>query len=156
MQILGLWIFFRFISSPISTLFAVLEKQHYGLLFNTVLFVTRAVSLIIGGMTGDVKFTLFLFASTGVACYGFLSFWLISKARLPVMRALYHIVKYSIYSSPLLIVITSAKWSLGVREIGVSLIGLCCLLVYYFLVMMQDKELRKPIDMIFRWVGFIK
>jgi O-antigen/teichoic acid export membrane protein len=156
MQILGLWIFFQFISSPISTLFAVLEKQHYGLLFNTVLFVTRAASLIIGGMTGDVKFTLFLFASTGVACYGFLCFWLISKAGLPVMRALYYIVKYSIYSSPLLIVIALAKWSLGVQEMGVLLLGLCCLFVYYLLVMRQDKELRKPIDMIFQRVGFIK
>jgi len=156
MQILGLWIFFQFISSPISTLFAVFEKQHYGLLFNTLLFVTRAASLIIGGMTGDVRFTLFLFASTGVACYGFLCFWLISKAGLSVMRALYCIGKYSLYSSPLLIVIALAKWTLGVQEIGVPLIGLCCLLVYYFLVMMQDKELRKPIDMIFQRISFIR
>jgi O-antigen/teichoic acid export membrane protein len=156
MQILGLWIFFQFISSPISTLFAVLEKQHYGLLFNSVLFVTRAASLIVGGMTGDVRFTLLLFASTGVACYGFLCFWLISKAELPVMRAFYQIVKYSIYSSPLLISIALVKWLLGVQEMGVLLLGLCALLVYYFLVMRRDKELRKPIDMLLQRVGFIK
>ncbi|MDL1960302.1 MAG: oligosaccharide flippase family protein [Deltaproteobacteria bacterium] len=156
MQILGLWIFFQFISSPISTLFAVLEKQHYGLLFNTVLFVTRAASLIIGGMTGDVRFTLFLFASTGVACYGFLCFWLISKAGLPVMWAQYCIGKYSLYSSPLLIVIALAKWSLGVQKMEVLLLGLCCLGVYYFLVMRQDKELRKPVHSLFQRVGFIK
>ncbi|MBC2694682.1 MAG: oligosaccharide flippase family protein [Desulfobacteraceae bacterium] len=156
MQILGLWIFFQFISSPISTLFAVLEKQHYGLLFNTVLFLTRAASLIIGGLIGDVKFTLFLFASTGVACYGFLCFWLISKAGLPVMRALYCIVKYSIYSSPLLMVIALAKWSLGVQAIGVLLLGLCCLVVYYLIVMRQDKELKKPIHSLFQRFGFIK
>jgi O-antigen/teichoic acid export membrane protein len=156
MQILGLWIFFQFISSPISTLFAVLEKQHYGLFFNSILLVVRAASLIIGGMTGNVRFTLFLVASTGVACYGFLCFWLISKAGLPVMRALYCIGKYSIYSSPLLIVVALAKWSLGVQEIGVLLLGLCCLIVYYVLVMRQDKELRQPIDIIFRRFGFIK
>lgn len=156
MQILGLWIFFQFISSPISTLFAVLEKQHYGLFFNSILLVTRAASLIIGGMTGDVKFTLFLVAGTGVTCYGFLSLWLVSKAGLPVMRALYCIGKYSIYSIPSLIVIALAKWSLGVQEIGVLLLSLCCLVVYYFLVMRQDKELRKPIDMISQRFGFIK
>jgi hypothetical protein len=137
-------------------LFAVLEKQHYGLLFNSVLFVTRAASLIVGGMTGDVRFTLLLFASTGVACYGFLCFWLISKAELPVMRAFYQIVKYSIYSSPLLISIALVKWLLGVQEMGVLLLGLCALLVYYFLVMRRDKELRKPIDMLLQRVGFIK
>lgn len=155
-QILGLWIFFQFISSPISTLFSVLEKQHYGLLFNGILLVTRAVSLIIGGMTGDVKFTLCLLAGTGVACYGFLCFWLISKAGLPVMRSLYHIVKYSIYSSPLLIVTALAKWSLGVQEIWVLVLGLCCLVVYYLPVMIQDNELRKPMHRLFQGIGFIK
>lgn len=155
-QILAIWIFFQFISSPISTLFSVLEKQSYGLFFNIVLLGSRAVSLIFGGMTGDITFTLFLFASTGVACYGFLCFWLISKAGVPVMQTLYHIVKYSIYSSPLLIVIALAKWSLGVQEIGVLLLGLCCLVVYSLIVMRQDKELRKPIHSLFQRFGFIK
>lgn len=155
-QILAIWIFFQFISSPISTLFSVLEKQSYGLFFNIVLLGSRAVSLIFGGMTGDITFTLFLFASTGVACYGFLCFWLISKAGLPVMWAPYHILKYSMYSSPLLIAIALAKWSLGVQEIGVLLLGLCCLVVYSLIVMRQDKELRKPIHSLFQRFGFIK
>ena len=156
MQILGLWLFFQFISSPISTLFAVLEKQHYGLLFNSVLFVSRALSLIIGGMTGDVKFTLFLLASTGVVCYGFLCFWLISKAGLSLKRTLYPISKYSIRSSPLLIVMALAKWSLGMQEIGMLLLGLCGLVAYYLPVMRQDEELRKPVYRLFQRVGFIK
>jgi O-antigen/teichoic acid export membrane protein len=155
-QILGIWIFFQFISSPISTLFAVLEKQHYEFFFNGMLLGTRVVSLIIGGMTGDVKLTLFLFASTGVVCYSFLCFWLISKAGLPFMRALYQIFKYSIYSSPLLIVVALAKWSLGMREIGVLLLSLCCLAVYYLLVIIRDEELKKPINMFFQRFGFVK
>jgi len=156
MQILGLWIFFQFISSPISTLFAVLEKQHYGLFFNSILLVTRAASLILGGTTGDERFTLFLVASTGVACYGYLSFWLISKAGLPLRRALYHIVKCSIYSSPLLIIIALAKWSLEVRGIGLLLLGLFCLVVYYIPVMIHDNELRKPVHMFFQQLGIVK
>jgi hypothetical protein len=156
MQILGLWIFFQFISSPISTLFAVLEKQSYGLFFNGLLFGTRAASLIVGGMTDDVRFTLFLFASTGVACYGFLCFWLISKAGLSILQALYHMVKYSIYSSPLLIIIALAKCSVGVQEIGVLLLGIGSLLVYYSIVIRWDEELRKPVYKLFQRVGFIK
>ena len=155
-QILGLWIFFQFISSPISTLFAVLEKQSYGLFFNGVLLGTRVASLVIGGMTGDVRVTLCLLSGTGVACYGFLCFWLISKAGLSVIRVLYHIVKYSIYSSPLLIVTALAKWSIGVQEVGILLLGLCCLVVYYLVVMVQDKELRKPIHIFFQQHGFVK
>ena len=155
-QILSLLIFFQFISSPISTLVLVLEKQGYGLFINSVLFGTRAVSLIVGGMTGDVRFTLFLFTITGVACYSFHCFWLISKAGIPVIRALYQIVKYSIFSATLLIVIVLAKWSLGIQEIGGLLLGLCCSLGYYLLIMRLDKELRRPIHMLFQRVGFIK
>lgn len=154
MQILGLWIFFRFISSPISTLFAVLEKQSYGLLFNGILFSTRAASLIAGGMTDDVRFTLSLFAGTGVACYGFLCFWLISKAGLSILQTLYHIVKYSIYSSPLLIIIAFAKYSLGVHEVGVLLLAIGSLLVYYSLVIRSDEELKEPLNTIFQKFGF--
>ena len=107
-------------------------------------------------MSHDVICTLFLLARTGVACYGFLCFWLISKAGLPVIRALYHIVKYTIYSSPLLIGTALAKWSLEVQEMGVLLLGLCCLVVYYLPVMIQDNELRKPMHRLFQGIGFIK
>jgi len=156
MQILGIWIFFQFIASPISTLFAVLEKQQYGLIFNSVLFVSQSAALVIGGMTGDVKFTLFLLSITGIACYGFLCFWLISKAGLSVILSLSHIVKYGIYSSPLLIVIALAKWSAEMPRIGILLLALFCLVVYYFIVMIQDKELRIPVQMFFQRIGFIK
>jgi len=155
MQILCIWTFFQFISSPISTLFSVLEKQRAGLVFNGILLVTRAVSLIVGCMTGDVKFALFLFASTGVACYGFLCFWLISKAGVPFMPAVYQIVRYGLYTSPLLLVIALAKWSLGVQEIGLLILGLCCSLVYYASVIRRDEELRKPIHTLFQRVGFV-
>ena len=134
----------------------MLEKQSYGLFFNVLLFSTRAASLIVGGMTDDVRLTLFLFASTGVACYGFLCFWLLSKAGLSILQALYHIFKYCIYSSPLLIIIAFAKYSLGVQEKGVLLLGIGSLLVYYSLVIRSDQELRKPVYNMFQQVGFIK
>ena len=155
MQILGLCIFFQSISSPISALFAVLEKQHYALFFNILLFVTRSASLIIGGMTGNIIFTLFLFASTGVACYGLLCFWLIAKAGLPVTRAIRQILKFTLYASPMLIITSLAKWSFGIRETGILLLATFFTLVYYVLVMMLDKELRKPTYMLFQRTGFI-
>jgi hypothetical protein len=154
MQILGLCVFFQFISSPISTLFSVLEKQSYGLFINGLLFSTRAASLIIGGATDDVRFTLFLFASTGVACYAFLCLWLISKAGIPIMKALYHIIKYSLYSSPLLITLAIAKFSLGVQEIGVLLLSLCFLIMYYSILMKSDEELVKPLSTVVNKIGF--
>lgn len=156
MQILGLWVFFQSISSPISTLFAVLEKQHYGLFFNILLFVTRSASLIIGGMTGNVVFTLFLFSSTGVACYGLLCFWLISKAGLHVTHALYQIIRYTLYSSPMLIVLAFVKWSLDISEIGVSIAAAFCMILYYIILILSDEKLTKPVRMVFQKYSFFR
>jgi len=157
MQIMGLWVFFQFISSPISTMFCIFEKQNQSLFFNGALFLARTVSIIIGGMTGNIMFTLFLFAGTGIVCYGFLFFWTITMAGIPVTRGLSCIFQYSLYSSPLLIIIAITKWLLGVQEMGVFIFGLCCVFVYYIFVISQDAELRKMAELFYRRViGFAK
>jgi len=141
-QILAIWIFFQFISSPISMLFSVLEKQRFGLIFNLLLFATRFGSIILGGMTGNIKLTLLLFANTGAACYCILSLWLLSQAGIPVKRAVSQWVKYGFYSCPLLMTILLAKWRLGIHGVTVLLLGLCCLIIYYLYVISKDKELK--------------
>jgi len=142
-QILAIWILFQFISSPISALISVLEKQRSGLIFNMLLFATRAASLIVGGISGNIQFTLVIFAITGAACYGLLSLWLISKADMHLGNAFSQIGKYCIISSPFLILILLAKWVWGVQETGVLLLSFSSLFVYYIHVVWQDKELRK-------------
>lgn len=72
-QILSIWIFFWFISSPLSTLFRVLERQKFSLVLNIVIFITRILALSIGGVLGSARLALFLFALSGVVLYGFLS-----------------------------------------------------------------------------------
>jgi len=52
-QILSIWAFAWFISSPLSTLWAVLEKQAFGIRITTLNFVTRIISLVLGGVTGS-------------------------------------------------------------------------------------------------------
>lgn len=155
-QILGPLLFFQFLSSPISTLFAVLEKQHYGLFFNILLFGTRIASIIVGGMAGDIRLTLVLFVSTGVACYGFLSFWLISKAGLSAVYALQQIIKFAFYSSPLILVLALAKWSFAVNSIGLLLLAAGCLATYFFGVIKRDNEIRKPLKVVSQLFGFLK
>lgn len=79
-QILSVWTFFWFISSPISTLFTVLEKLEFGLRLNVVNLVTRLVSLLIGGLLNDVRLGLLLFGASGVLVYGYLGFSVMAEA----------------------------------------------------------------------------
>jgi O-antigen/teichoic acid export membrane protein len=86
-QILSIWMFFWFISSPLSVLFRVLEKQGFLLIMNIVIFLTRLLSLIIGGWFGNVYLALVLFSVSGIVVYGYLCFAItsisgVSKSRI--------------------------------------------------------------------------
>jgi lipopolysaccharide exporter len=155
-QLIGLMVFFRFISSPMSTLFSVLEKQGSGLVVNILLFVSWCVSLIVGGMTGNIKFTLFLYSICGIAIYGSFCLWLITTAGGSILSVVNQIIKYIIYSSPMLILISLASWFFKLSEIGILFVGLLTTLMYYVVIMVKDKELKETIWMLFQRFAFIK
>ena len=72
-QILSLFTFVWFISSPISNLLTVLEKQEFLLRLNVVIFTTRVFSLVVGGLLQSPFLALLLFTITGIFVYGYLS-----------------------------------------------------------------------------------
>jgi lipopolysaccharide exporter len=73
LQILSIWAFVWFVSSPLGAVFAVLEKQAYFLKLNIVIFCTRFGSLLIGGLLGNPLIALGLFAGTGILVYGYMN-----------------------------------------------------------------------------------
>jgi len=77
-QILAPWAFIWFISSPLSILSSVLEKQEFGLFINVMIFVSRLISLLIGGVLGNVQLALILFSISGILVYGYLVIWLMA------------------------------------------------------------------------------
>lgn len=79
-QILALWSFVWFISSPISQLQIVLERQRFFLYWNLANFLTRFASLWIGSMQDSVELGLLLFGASGVVMYGFLTLYLTKAA----------------------------------------------------------------------------
>lgn len=80
MQILAVWAFFWFISSPLGTLFVVLEKQRFALGWNIVNFVTRFLALWVGGQMQSSYWALGFFSVSGIIVYGYLVFWLLAAA----------------------------------------------------------------------------
>jgi len=63
------WIYFQFVSSPISTVYVVLERLRVGALFQLTAFLFRGASLIIGIMSGDILFAIALFSVVSAICY---------------------------------------------------------------------------------------
>lgn len=86
-QILSIWGFFWFISSPLSTLFSVLEKQDSMLCLNLVIFSTRLISLLGGGFLGSPRMALFFFSVSGAIVYGYMNLWLMHMAGVSYKQA---------------------------------------------------------------------
>jgi O-antigen/teichoic acid export membrane protein len=77
-QILSIWTFFWFISSPISNLFSVLERQDLALYINTLIFISRVIALVIGGYLHNARLAILLFGVSGILVYGYLDILLIN------------------------------------------------------------------------------
>lgn len=63
---LALWLLFVFISSPLSSIYMVLEKQRLGFFVNFVMLASRVLALLLGGMSGSALLTVKLFGATGL------------------------------------------------------------------------------------------
>jgi len=69
-QILAPWAVIWFISSPLSTIYVVQEKQKNELFMHGLIFVVRIVAIAIGGFYGDARLAIALFSLGGVLAYG--------------------------------------------------------------------------------------
>ena len=62
-QILSIWTFFWFISSPLSNIFTIMERQDISLKINICNIFMRFLSLWIGGICQNPRLAIVLFAS---------------------------------------------------------------------------------------------
>lgn len=79
-QILSCWLFVWFISSPLNTVFTVLEEQALELRYQTVNFVSRLAALSVGGLLGSARLAVALFTLAGIVVYGAYCITIIRKS----------------------------------------------------------------------------
>jgi O-antigen/teichoic acid export membrane protein len=137
-QILSCWFFFCFISSPLSTLYLVLEKQEFGLKWDTVNFSTRLVSLFIGCFVfNNAKIALIFFALSGICVYGYLILTITRFAGVKRKTILRIIIKYFLYSIPFGIIL----FAMDIYAINIwmrILTVLSCSILYYLYALKGD------------------
>jgi lipopolysaccharide exporter len=129
-QILAPWVFFWFISSPLSTLFLAYERQGAALSVNLIIFITRVISLYIGGIYQNIYLALGLFSVTGIAAYAFYAAWNIKLARANRRRILFNFFKYSLHSLPILLFLFLVKYIFHFGSIVILLSALLTVTLY--------------------------
>lgn len=67
------WLYLVFVSSPLSTLFSVMEQQGRGLIFQIILLISRIFAIYVGILINDVGVAVVLFSTASALCWlGFL------------------------------------------------------------------------------------
>lgn len=149
-QILAPWILVVFTSSPLSTIFIVLEEQRSNLLFNIAFIITRAASLVIGGVIGSPILALGLFSLSGFVINAVKLLWVLGKAGVNRKLAMLKIIKYIVLgiitSSPVILLTFIIKPS----DLVILLVSILCILAYYFIVIKNDYELFDAIKLLIR------
>jgi O-antigen/teichoic acid export membrane protein len=70
------WLYTTFITSPLTTLLIVLEKQRHDLAFEAILLAVRTATLVVGGLTGDLMVTVALFSMGSTLCWAGFLIWI--------------------------------------------------------------------------------
>lgn len=133
-QFLGIWAFFWFISSPLSTVFSVLEKQEFLLKFNLMNFFTRFASLYIGGVRHDARMAILLFSVSGIVVYGFLVLSVMSQSGIALQRTFQILGKSMLIFAPagailIYLLVAGARTELRLAVAGLLLVGYYLLLI---------------------------
>jgi O-antigen/teichoic acid export membrane protein len=140
-QILSPWVFVLAISSPLSTLFAVLERQELALILNVIILATRIAALVIGGVLANVYVALALWSGTGIVVYGGLAVWNMVLAGVSLTSSLRVVLHYALYSVPALAILLLLKVWFTTSTWMVVVAATVSILVYYFLILYNDRVL---------------
>jgi lipopolysaccharide exporter len=141
-QILSIWIFFWFISSPLTTLFRVLEKQEFALKFNITLFITRFVSLGVGGYFANARLALILFSISGIFMYGYLSMAVMIASGITFSRMIKILASALLYCVPFGVVLLSLTF-FNVNHLTVLLIALLLSGIYLLLLLKVQPDILR-------------
>jgi lipopolysaccharide exporter len=140
-QILSVWAVVWYISSPLSNLFRVLEKQDFGLAINTVIIVTRAISLVIGGLMRSPRLALYLFGGSGVLVYGYMLIAIMTMAGVPLVRQVKIILGNTLVFLPCGIVLL-LMLLLGAKSLILVSVSIVILAIYFSVSILRDPKAR--------------
>lgn len=141
-QILSLWAFVWFISSPLTGIYLVVGEYDFGFRYNSINLVTRFLSLIIGGFLHNARLALILFSISGIVVYGYLCLKMMSYSGIKASKALKIVFSNFILFVPAGIVIIFLKTAEINQTLLVVFSGIIICL-YYLYILKNDAQVKK-------------
>jgi O-antigen/teichoic acid export membrane protein len=140
-KILVPWIFLVFLSSPITTLYNVFNKQRVWLVFSVVLLISRIIALVIGGR-GTPEFALTLYSFTGAVFWLWNNAYLLGLAGISKKESIDVLAKYAIISLVVSIPLLLTKW-FSSNFYVIMFVAVIVTALYYAIALHEDPMFRK-------------
>lgn len=140
-QILSIWAFVWFISSPLSTLWIVFEEQEFGLKITSINLITRIVSLWVGGVLGSARISLLLFSLSGVLVYGYLCLKMMITAGVKFSKIRKIIVSNFALCFPYIFILGCLK-IFKVNEYILVIASFLFIIGYYIVLLKTDSQIN--------------
>jgi len=141
-QILSIWTFVWFISSPLSSIYVVMEKQQFGFQYSFFNLTTRLISLLIGGLLGNARIALILFSISGILVYGYLCLKMMFYSGVRTLKALKILYSSFLLFTPAGIILILFK-IIGVNKIAIVLCSFVMICVYYIYILKTDAQINE-------------
>jgi hypothetical protein len=133
--------FFLLVSSPLSSLLLVLERQELALVIHSLILVTRVAALLVGALADSVYLALGLWSGTGALVYGGLAMWNLKLSKVPLRVAGRILVRYGSYAFPVIAVVLALKLWLGSLPWLILVVAAAMLVAYGLLVLRRNRVL---------------
>lgn len=140
-KILIPWLFLLFISSPLTSLYSVFEKQNFDLIFQIFLLVSRIVTLYIGGIYGDPIFTILLYSISGAIFCGFINYVLLKWSDVSIKDDLIGNLKNIFLALMISIPLLFEKLFFNIQFILFITAGIVTIF-YYVIIILKDPQIK--------------
>ena len=141
-RILIPWLLMVFLISPLTVLFDAFGKQKNYMFLNIMVFIARVIVLVIGGESGNVNLTLYMYTFVGIIFLGIVGFYLLILGKCPIKRTCSMIFSTAIQVSWKYLIIPI--FMLYFNPPALIYVLLCALMGIIFLLF-EGRKIRKSI-----------
>jgi lipopolysaccharide exporter len=141
-QILSLFAVALFITSPISSILAISEKQKIGFVLSSISLILRFISIYIGGILGSATLSIILFSLTGMVSYGVTGIFFMHLAGVKTQETLKIIIMNLLVFFPAGLIMALSK-ILNFSSNLEIILATILLLVYFGYLIKTDSTIRE-------------
>ena len=139
-QMLSVWVIFWFVSSPLSSVLIVLQRQDIEFRLSILSFLMRLSALVIGGLLLNARLSIILFTLSGVLVYGYLCYLVTTMVGLTWHRTVSILMHECLIFLPFGIVLIIL--SLVIDVVWMELFFATVVLVWHMVRLLSDSEFK--------------